>query len=62
MARIKGSKNKPKPVSEGAFKFTLEQRMRIIADLIVDKIREDQDFGRQLIKVLDTEPGDVSKS
>lgn len=61
MARTKGSKNKSKPASEGAFEFTLEQRMRIIADLVVDKIREDQDFGRQLIKILGAESGDVSK-
>ena len=61
MARTKGSKNKPKPVSEGAFEFTLEQRMRIVADLIVDKIREDQDFGHQLVKVLSTEQNDVPK-
>lgn len=61
MARPRGTKNKPKPVSDGVFVFTLEQRMQIIADLIVDKIREDQDFGRQLIKVLGAESGDASK-
>ena len=61
MARTKGSKNKPKPVSEGTFEFTLEQRMRIVADLIVDKIQKDQNFGRQLVKVLGVEQNDASK-
>lgn len=53
MPRPKGSKNKPKSPTDGAFSYTLEQRMKIVADLIVEKIIEDQDFGRKLVSILD---------
>ena len=36
MPRIAGSKNKPKPETEDIFVYTLEQRMRIITDLMVE--------------------------
>ena len=52
MPRPKGSKNKPKPVCDGAFTYTLEQRMKIVADLIVEKLLEDQSFGRKVVNVL----------
>jgi hypothetical protein len=53
MPRPKGSKNKPKPATDGAFEYTLEQRMKMVADLIVEKIIEDQSFGHKLINILD---------
>lgn len=52
MSRPKGSKNKPKPATDGVFEYTLEQRMKLIADLIVEKIREDQRNGRNFIKMI----------
>lgn len=61
MSRPKGSKNKPKPVTEGAFEYTLEQRMKIVADLVVEKIIEDQRFGREVIDILGTEDKDGTK-
>ena len=52
MSRPKGSKNKPKPVADGAFEYTLEQRMKIVADLIIERITEDQSFGRKIVDIL----------
>jgi hypothetical protein len=52
MARRIGSKNKPKPITEGVFEYTIEQRMKIIADLIVERIVEDQSFGNKIIDIL----------
>lgn len=61
MARTKGSKNKPKPATDGAFEYTLEQRMQIVADLIVEKIIEDQGLGRKLVDILGIGAKDVAK-
>jgi hypothetical protein len=61
MSRPKGSKNKPKPATEGTFTYTLEQRMKMVADLIVEKIIEDQRFGRELVSILSKEVGDETK-
>ena len=52
MSRPKGSKNKPKPATDGVFEYTLEQRMKLVADLIVEKIREDQRNGRNFVKMI----------
>jgi hypothetical protein len=52
MSRPKGSKNKPKPATDGAFEYTLEQRMKIVADLVVEKIIEDQSFGSKIADIL----------
>jgi hypothetical protein len=52
MARRIGSKNKPKPITEGAFEYTLEQRMKIVADLIVERIIEDQSFGSKIVGLI----------
>lgn len=60
MSRPKGSKNKPKPATEGTFQYTLEQRMRIIADLVVERIIEDQSIGRDLVKILGIGANDVA--
>jgi hypothetical protein len=60
MSRPKGSKNKPKPTTDGVFEYTLEQRMKMVADLIIEKITEDQRNGRNLLDVLGGQAG-VSK-
>ena len=52
MSRPKGLKNKPKPATDGAFTCTLEQHMKLIADLIVERIIEDQSFGRDIVDIL----------
>lgn len=57
MARTKGSRNKEKPTTEGAFELTMEQRMRMIADLVVEQIREDSDYGRKLVEILNKDLG-----
>ena len=61
MSRTAGSKNKPKPVTEGAFVYTLEQRMRIIADLVVERILEDQDVGAKIATILNIGADDATK-
>jgi len=53
MPRIAGSKNKPKPISEGIFAYTLEQRMQIMANLVVERILEDQSIGAKIVDILD---------
>lgn len=52
MSRKIGSKNKPKEPTDGVFTYTLEERMRIIADLVVKKILEDQSYGRKIVDIL----------
>jgi len=52
MSRPKGLKNKPKPVTDGAFTYTLEQRMKMVADLIIERIIEDQSYGRNIVDIL----------
>lgn len=52
MSRIAGSKNNSKPETEGVFVYTLEQRMQIIADLVVERILEEQSLGKKLVDIL----------
>jgi len=61
MPRIAGSKNNPKPISEGVFAYSLEQRMQIIADLVVERILEDQSIGAKIIDILGIGVKDVPK-
>ena len=61
MSRTAGSKNKTKPVTEGVFVCTLEQRMRIIADLVVERILEDQDVGAKIAAILNIGADDAAK-
>jgi len=61
MARIVGSKNKPKPVNEGMFVYTFEQRTQIIANLVVERILEDQSMGAKIVDILGIGAKDVSK-
>ena len=52
MSRPKGSKNILKPAVDEAFELTLEQRMQMIADLVVERIIEDQSYGRKIVDIL----------
>ena len=54
MPRPKGSKNKPKAPLVEQFSFTTEQRIKLIANLVVEKILEDQQFGKKLVTVLES--------
>ena len=53
MSRPKGSKNKVQQLPAEQFSYTTEQRIELIADLIVEKIIEDQHNGRHLINILE---------
>jgi len=53
MSRPKGSKNKVQQLPAEQFSYTTEQRVELIADLIVEKIIEDQRNGQHLIGILE---------
>ena len=57
MARPKGSKNKPKALAVEEFTFTTEQRIKLVANLVVEKILEDQQFAKKLIPLLEGNDG-----
>ncbi|MDQ5932611.1 MAG: hypothetical protein QG649_696 [Patescibacteria group bacterium] len=59
MPRPKGSKNKPKPPIVEEFRFTTEQRIKLVANLVVEKIIEDLKFKQQLEVLLENR--DVAK-
>lgn len=61
MARTIGSKNKPKLVADGVFEYTLEQRLKIVADLVVERIIEDQSFGQKIVDILGIGANDVAE-
>lgn len=61
MSRPKGSKNKPKPTDEAVFELSLEQRMQMIADLVVERILEDQSYGRKIVDILGIGAKDVAE-
>lgn len=52
MSRPKGSKNKAKTELVETFSYTTEQRVQLIADLIVERIIEDRRNGRNLLELL----------
>lgn len=53
MPRPKGSKNKPKAPLVEQFTFTTEQRVKLIANLVIEKILEDRKFGKALISIVE---------
>ncbi len=61
MARTIDSKNKPKPATEDVFEYTLEQRLKIVADLVVERIIEDQSFGQKIVDILGIGANDVTE-
>lgn len=54
MARPKGSKNKPQPVS-WPMNLSTEERIQLLANFIVDAIEEDQAKGGPLLKKIQAE-------
>lgn len=52
MSRPKGIKNKVATPPAEEFSYSTEQRLCMLADLIVEKIIEDQRNGKHLIKVM----------
>ncbi|MCB9822388.1 hypothetical protein H6801_03435 [Candidatus Nomurabacteria bacterium] len=57
MSRPKGSKNKPKAPVVEEFTFTTEQRIKLVANLVVEKILEDQQFAKKLVPLLEGKDG-----
>jgi hypothetical protein len=55
MPRPKGSKNKPKAPIVEQFSFTTEQRIKLVANLVVEKILEDGQFAKKLTKLLENQ-------
>ena len=53
MARPKGSKNKSKAPLVEQFSFTIKQRIKLVANLVVEKILEDGAFAQKLITILE---------
>ena len=53
MSRPKGSKNKPKAPVVEQFAFSTEQRIKLVANLVVEKILEDRKFAKQLTTILE---------
>lgn len=52
MSRAKDSKQKSELGIEASFEYTLEQRMKMVADLIVEKILDDQDINKKIVDIL----------
>lgn len=53
MSRPKGSKNKIRQLPAEQFDYTTAQRIELVADLIIEKIIEDQHNGAHLINILE---------
>jgi hypothetical protein len=54
MSRPKGIKNKIRQIPAEQFSYTTAQRIDLVADLIVEKIIEDQHNGRHILTILET--------
>ena len=52
MSRPKDSKNKLQQAPPEQFAYTTEQRIELIADLIIEKIIEDQRNGRHVLSIV----------
>jgi len=51
MARTKGSKNKPKPkIRHKTSTLSPKERIELISNLIIDRIIDDQNNGKQLLR------------
>ena len=61
MARPKGSKNKTKKPLAEQFSFTTEQRVKLVANLVVEKILEDGAFAQKLITILEDKENVANK-
>lgn len=61
MARPKGSENKTKKPLAEQFSFTTEQRVKLVANLVVEKILEDGAFAQKLITILEDKENVANK-
>ena len=52
MARQKGSKNKNLSVQPETISLSIEERIDFLANIIVDRIMDDQSDGQKLLKVI----------
>lgn len=52
MARKKGIKNKETMVRPPTSELTADERMQVVADLIIDRIFDDEEHGQRLLKQL----------
>lgn len=52
MARHKGSKNKHRKNELVVSKYSPEERIRIIANVIIDRILDDQNNGKEIYKLI----------
>lgn len=50
MGRVKGSKNKNTMTRPATSSLTTDERIKFLANLIIDRIREDQKNGRVLLR------------
>ena len=60
MSRPRGSKNKQKAPLVEQFNFTTEQRIKLVANLVVEKILEDHQFAKKLTSII-AESSDATK-
>jgi hypothetical protein len=51
MSRPKGTRNKPKPLMISGISYSLEERIDMLANLIVDRIIEDRKNGQRLLTI-----------
>lgn len=52
MARLKGSKNKISTIRPSTSCLSTQERIRFLANLIIDRILEDQRNGQTLLKTI----------
>lgn len=52
MSRPKGSKNKTKPAVTETFSYTTKQRVELFANLIVEKMLDDQRNGHNFLTMI----------
>ncbi len=55
MGRVKGSKNKEELVRPVTSSLSPQERINLLANLIIDKIQEDQRNGQEIFKQLNKE-------
>jgi len=55
MARTKGSKNKNQDIRPQTSDLTTEQRLQLVANLIIDRIAYDQEHSNEFLKLLERE-------
>lgn len=56
MARSKGTRNKNSEVLPHYSRLPIEERLKFLATLIVDRIESDQNAGGELLKIVGEQP------